>query len=101
MIKTDFKPEHFTGWFPPDVKPVYAGWYPIGRLEGCPATAIVKGYAYFDGKWWDWACEDPNHPRYPWSDTTSSIRIDPRYAQTATQFKWWRGLNFDPNALHL
>ncbi len=83
MIKTNFKPEHFTGLFPSRIKPVRPGWYQVG-----------VNYAYFDGALWSFTWADPN-------------RIDERRLHLIRlgvipfQRHRWRGLNFDPNALHL
>lgn len=79
MIKTNFKPEHFTARFPSPIKPARAGWY---RVDADEEPSM---YAFWDGHWWGWACFNPN--RSP-SD---------HMRHGAYQHKEWYGLNHGPN----
>ena len=78
MIKTNFKPEHFTARFPSHIKPVRVGWYRVDSEDEPPI------YAFWSGHAWGWACFDPN-------------RAPPHVSPGAYQHKEWYGLNHDPN----
>ena len=90
MIRINFKPEHFTEAFPPHIKPKRPGWYLVSRTSesSCLPQVGVPAYAHYDGREWGWTCSDPN------------FNIE-THGPGANQIKWWMGLNFDPNALHL
>lgn len=86
IVKINFKPEHFIGVFPPSTKPARPGWY---RVDPAPTSGRLPSFfAHYDGKEWGWTCTDPN-------DAPET------HAPGASQTKWWAGLSFDPNALHL
>lgn len=72
---TKYRKEQLTNWFPPHIKPVHVGVYPV-----------EWGYAYWTGK--RWGC---------WQATPVFARKYQNYLY-ADQDKRWRGLNFKPNA---
>lgn len=67
--------DQLTDWFPPHIKPVHVGVYPIGW-----------GYAYWNGKRWGSSCSTPE------------LAQKHSYYRYAVQDKHWRGLNFNPDA---
>jgi hypothetical protein len=72
-----------TGWFPADVKPVYAGFYETALdLYG-----IKYGYSYFDGDQWFGQYEEFNYA------VELSMKCGLPYAM---QDKQWRGLASNP-----
>ena len=57
----------YTDWFPPEIKPVYVGWY---QCECC-----YQRFWWEDAKWW----------------------VEPELLQSRFQEFSWRGLKEKPN----
>ncbi|MBR8141172.1 hypothetical protein KDW46_02205 [Burkholderia vietnamiensis] len=67
-----------TGWFPPHIKPVHAGTYPV---EWAVLGQINRGFAHWDGRLW--------------GNTTKIAGFAKAHAgdrKSAAQNKSWRGL---------
>ena len=78
------KKDKLTPWFPPGIKPVHIGVYPV-KFRLYPGQREQIGYAYWTGKMWTNS-----------SDSVKFAYIYKDWTEGAVQQKSWRGFAQKP-----
>ena len=78
------KKDELTPWFPPGIKPVHIGVYPV-KYKVSAGGMEHSGYAYWTGKEWTNS-----------SNTVGHAYIYKDWTEGAVQQKSWRGLAQKP-----